>query len=254
MRFEAKVVGKMRIDPEKYVVLDHARLCNVDYSGRKFQQFCTIGCRMEGCHFQNVRINDAQFGAGRENSEFIQCVFDGARMKRVSGGPSRFVRCSFRNVDIRHWIARAVELVDCVFTGRLRETVFNGRVPEELRGYIGRSINEFDGNDFSNTDFVDVGFRTGVDLTKQKLPSGPEYLYLPDAESSLRRARLELLGWDASECRRVAMTMLSGMERDVLDGQAQLLLRASSYYPYKSLPREAVDALFASLRRARDDE
>lgn len=43
---------------------------------------------------------------------------------------------------------------------------------------------------------MDVAFRTGIDLTKQRLPAGDEYVYLEDAESAVRRARIAFNAWD----------------------------------------------------------
>ena len=48
------------------------------------------------------------------------------------------------------------------------------------------SRNEIEDNDFSRAKLIDVAFRTGVDLTKQRLPSGPECTYLDVAASALR--------------------------------------------------------------------
>jgi hypothetical protein len=171
-------------------------------------------------------------------------------MNMGPGGYSRFVRCSFRNVDLRNWICFEVELVDCVFSGRLRRAVFNGTVRKEKQVLLGREHNEFHGNDFSAIDLIDVGFRTGIDLTQQRLPTEPEYLYLPDAAAAVERARSELIDWEEPEpgLRRVALQWIDDLEQDVRDGQQQLFLRADDYYGYSSLPRGAVDKLFSVLR------
>src|SRR5580692_400504 len=85
MRFEARSKGRISIRDDQCVVLDHARLSREYYSGRKLIQFASIGSRLEGCHFDNIRIQSAAFGGGRETSEFIECVFDGARMNMGPG-------------------------------------------------------------------------------------------------------------------------------------------------------------------------
>jgi uncharacterized protein YjbI with pentapeptide repeats len=149
MRWEARVVGKVHIPPEKMIVLSHARLNRENYSGRDLLQFSSLGCRFEDCDFTGIRIMDASFGSGREMSEYIDCAFDGARIQYLGGGYARFERCSFRNVHLHGWKCSAVELVDCVFSGVLRESIFNGTVPEEYRVYVKRDRNEFRGNDFS---------------------------------------------------------------------------------------------------------
>lgn len=90
----------------------------------------------------------------------------------------------------------------CTFSGRLRKAVFNGTVPHDTRAMLGREHNEFGGNDFAAMDLLDVAFRTGIDLSKQRLPSGPEYLYLPAAADAIQRARAEVLGWHDLDLRR----------------------------------------------------
>jgi uncharacterized protein YjbI with pentapeptide repeats len=220
-----------------------------DYSYRKLMQFGTIGSCLEKCKFDGAQIDCAQFGAGREMSEFIDCSFDGARMEMGPGGCARFVRCSFRDVSLHNWMCFEVELIDCVFSGRLRRGIFNGTVRAEKRVFLGREHNEFHGNDFSNMDLIDVTFRTGIDLTQQRLPSGSEYLYLTDAAAAVERAKSGLIGWQGDqELRRVALVIVDGLQKSVERGQRQMLLRADDYYGESVLPRESVHRVFSLLR------
>jgi hypothetical protein len=112
----------------------------------------------------------------------------------------------------------------------------------------GRAGNEFHGNDFSAMDFRDVAFRTGIDLTKQILPSGEDYFYLPHAASAVAQAKSRIASWDNDEMRRAARAMIQGLEYELSGGQQQLLLRASDSYGISAIPRKAVDELFALLR------
>ena len=43
-----------------------------------------------------------------------------------------------------------------------------------------RTRNQIEGNDFSRADLHWTGFRGGVDLTRQRFPTGPEYMLLLD--------------------------------------------------------------------------
>jgi|HubBroStandDraft_6_1064221.scaffolds.fasta_scaffold321952_2 hypothetical protein len=248
MRIETRSKGRMTILDDQRVVLDHAKLHGEDYSGRRLLQFASIGSHLRACNFDKVRIQSASFGSGRETSEFVECTFNGARMDMGPGGFSRFVRCSFRDVTIRDWICLSVEMIDCKFSGRLETAIFNGTVPEDIRALIGRASNEFHGNDFSAMDFRDVGFRTGVDLTKQILPSGEDYLYLPHAASAVAYAKAGVASWDDQEMRRGAGAMIQGLEYALLGGQQQLLLRPSNSYGISGIPRKAVDGLYALLK------
>ncbi|MFI7603476.1 hypothetical protein [Actinoplanes sp. NPDC049681] len=103
----------------------------------------------------------------------------------------QFVR-DIRDVDIRGLGDDHLELVDCVFTGKLRTTVFwdaapqpeaekryqwalrlfarEGRPePSDYRKLARRPSNEFRGNDFSGAELIDVSFR-GIDLSQQRRP------------------------------------------------------------------------------------
>ena len=232
-------------DDRKRVVLDHEELRGVDFSGRNLAQLSASGSRLEACRFDRCRIEDASFGARRETSEYVECSFDGARIHFGPGGYVRFVRCSFRDVDLRDWFCFTVELIDCTFSGRLRKAFFNGTVPEDKRPSAGRKRNDFVGNDFSAMTLIDVGFRTGIDLAQQKLPSGPDYIYLPDAADAVQRARAIVVGWDDLSLRQPALTLVNLLEEDVVAGQRQLLLRPADY---ANLGKEAVDAVMALLR------
>ncbi len=248
MRIEARSKGRITITADQRVVLDHARLDSENYSGRTLLQFASIGSHLRACNFDKVRIQSASFGSGRETSEFVECTFNGARMDMGPGGFSRFVRCSFQDVTVRNWICFAVEMIDCTFSGRLDTAIFNGAVLEDEQALIGRASNEFHGNDFSAMDFRDVSFRTGIDLTKQILPSGEDYLYLPRAASAVAQAKSRVARWDDGEMRRGAGAMIQGLEYALLGGQQQLLLRASNSYGISGIPRKAVDGLFALLK------
>lgn len=248
MRIEARSKGRITITADQRVVLDHARLDGEDYSGRTLLQFASIGSHLRACNFDKVRIQSASFGSGRESSEFVECTFNGARMDMGPGGFSRFVRCSFQNVTVRNWICFAVEMIDCTFSGRLDTAIFNGTVLEDEQALIGRVSNEFHGNDFSAMDLRDVSFRTGIDLTKQILPSGEDYLYLPHAASVVAKAKSRVARWNDEEMRRGAGAMIQGLEYALLGGQQQLLLRASNSYGISGIPRKAVDGLYALLK------
>ena len=247
MKYQAKIVGRKDIPQDQRVVLDHVQLTGEDYSGRKLSQFCTIGCRLEGCRFMKVRIEDSQFGSGREMSEFVECIFDGARLVGV-GGRSRFVRCSFRDIDASNWIFNRAELIDCTFSGRLRQAIFSGTVPQQFRADSGRERNEFRGNDFSGMDLVDVTFRAGIDLTQQRLPSGRKYVYLPDAGKIVDGARSDAATWPESKDQKTAMVILNALADEVKAGQKQLLLRPDDWFGLDSLTRDGVEKVFALLR------
>jgi hypothetical protein len=222
-----------------------------EYSLRRIEKFTAIGSRLERCRFDNARIIDASFGAGREMSEYVECNFDGIDIGHA-GGHARFVRCSFRDVVIGEWLAQSTELIDCTFSGRLGWAMFFGRIPiEEVRKFLHRERNEFRGNDFSDMKLFGVDFGGGIDLMQQRLPSGPEYLYVADAASAVARLQTRLEEWNSNpEARRAALIIADTFTKIVKGGQQQLFLQPGAYYRMseKTFPREALDKVFGLLR------
>jgi uncharacterized protein YjbI with pentapeptide repeats len=143
-----------------------------DWSGQDLNHFVPVGCRFEGCRFDNANLFDVCFGGGMEDSVYINCTFDRSTIRATAAGNARFTSCTFRNVDIQEFFALRVEMVDCEFSGIVRKAYFNGTVPQESAAVLKRTRNVFQGNDFSKAQLIDVAFRTGIDLTLQKLPPG----------------------------------------------------------------------------------
>lgn len=252
MRVKAKVVGHINIPEDKRIVLENKQVRGEDFSRRELMQFCSIGCHFETCRFENVCIGDAQLGSGRDMSQYVECSFDGLRFNH-GGGHARFVRCSFRDVNLHSWFARTTELIDCVFSGRLNTAIFCGSIPTaEERAFLGRVRNEFRGNDFSALRMVDVDFVDGIDLTRQKLPLGPEYYYVAEAAPVMAKVKSDLESWNTSpEVLRAALIIVDGFKRIVDEGQRQLFFQSSTYYRISkdTFPREALDKVFEIIQR-----
>jgi len=145
---------------------------DVDWSGQDLNHFVPVGCRFESCSFENTNLLDVCFGGGREDSIYINCSFDRATIQATAAGNAHFASCTFRNADILEFFAFCVEMVDCEVSGIVRKAFFNGTVPDDRAQALRRTRNVFERNDFSNARLVDVAFRTGIDLTLQKLPLG----------------------------------------------------------------------------------
>lgn len=259
-KIEARVVGRAKLRPERELTFENATVRGEDFSGRKLDYFGVTNSTFESCRFDRVRLKHCSFGSGRKQSVYRDCSFDGAKLRMGIGGHYRFERCSFRDVDLWEWFCFEVEIVDCVFTGKLRGVVFNGRVQDSAydplkdeeydpRVLLGRERNEFHGNDFSGAELLDVGFRTGIDLTKQRLPSGPDYLYIPDGERTFHRARSEAIGLKNLEVRQVVLRWLDSRLDEVREGQNQFLFRPKDYYGFGGMKRDVLDAYFGLLRR-----
>lgn len=176
---------------EERVVLAEVDLTRADFSGRRMKYFTAGASRFTECDFSGVQVSHGgSFGGGGQYTEYSGCVFDRARLTRVSAGRATFVHCSFRDVRIRDMFSHDAEFIDCLFTGRIQGAVFNGR-PASYEGMVPnpKKILEFRGNDFSGAVLEDVGFRTGIDLSQQSLPTSQDYILLLGAGPVLRHAQ-----------------------------------------------------------------
>jgi hypothetical protein len=118
------------------------------------------------------------------------------------------------------------EFVDCTFSGKMNKGWFHGTVSDEqMRKALGRDRNEIRGNDFSGMELIDVAFRTGVDLTQQRLPTSPEYVFLLDARASLDEAAELVTRWSDATHSLPVLKNLNSLASGLAGGQAQLLLR-----------------------------
>lgn len=218
-------MGKTTVRPEDVLKLWDQNVVGGDFSDRRLLKFHTMRSRFERCKFERLRVEDATFGSGPTQSVYVECSFDGSRLRAPSPGNARFERCTFRDVRLSGFFAFQLEFVDCLFTGRAEKCVFNGAPLERRRRDVGREVNEFSGNDFSGMELRDVGFRTGVDLTKQRLPTGPPYVYLPHAEVEIARVRAVVSRWADDGARSDALALLRWLEGEAKGDQEQLFLQ-----------------------------
>lgn len=224
LEIQARSLGHVHVRESDFLKFDNEQRQGEDFSSRKLKGFSAHGCKFVSCRFEKMRIESGSFGSGRKISEYVDCSFDGSRISRIAGGYTRFERCSFRDVDLRKWFCFDVEMIDCTFSGKMNECVFNCTPRDENQQLIRGKQNEFHGNDFSAMKLEGVSFRTGIDLSKQKLPVGPEYLYLPDAEVAVRQVRAEVITWRDLELRQQALATIRVLEFELEGGQRQLLL------------------------------
>jgi hypothetical protein len=246
MKITAHSMGYFPIPEHECLVLENQVLERMQLSDRRLVQFAAVGSRFLACTFEKLRVERASFGAGTQMSEYTDCKFDGSQFRSASAGRARFVRCSFRDVTLADMFSFTAEFIDCTFSGKLRGVVFNGTVPYEDQASLGRTRNEFRGNDFSEMDLFDVAFRTGIDLEQQRLPSGRDYVLVRESAAVLREVRAAVLNIEDSETRKDALVLVEVLELETQGGQQQLLLNPASFH---LMPRKSVDAVFLALRR-----
>lgn len=235
---------------ENRLVFDHKEIHGEDYSGLEFKAgFCAIASRFMDCKFERMKFGDyvPSFGEGFSRSEYIRCSFDGTKLKQPMGR-ARFVECSFRDVHLQKCNSRYFEFVDCVFTGKISQSVFWAAplpfdIADEKKHH--RKIiksNEFCGNDFSGAELIDVGFRLGIDLRLQTLPTGERYIYAEHGLEAIDRARMVLESWEDDDAKSWYFALLDICKENTSEGQAQIFITDS--------PRGCWNAYWPRFREA----
>jgi hypothetical protein len=85
----------------------------------------------------------------------------------------------------------------------------------------------------------------------QRLPGGPEYVYVPNARAAIASARREVIGWTDLKRRREALSLIRTLEFETEGGQEQLFLRPASLSGPGS--REVDQVVFDLLRATRGE-
>lgn len=212
-------------EPERAdaVRLHNAVLEGADFSGRNLTTFSVAESRLTRCRFNEVRAPVGSLGGGYRATYYVDCHFDGMKLKKVLPGRATFLACSFQDVHIGEFYAQNAEFVDCVFSGTLKKAIFSA-VPLEYDERLGRKTNEYRGNDFSRAHFGDVSFRRGVDLGKQRLPVGPEYVYIGAADAAVARAEAAIESWSDEYSAKNVQIVLRVLKLEIARGQRDLFV------------------------------
>lgn len=219
------MVGTQASAPGDRVLLKAGTYLGEDFSGRRLSDLTIVESRFDSCHFDRIVTETAIFGAGRAQSVYTDCSFVGLKVQQaIPVGNARFVRCDFRNVNLKKWFSHAAEYVDCVFSGTIQKAVFDGEVSSADREFLSRSHNEFSGNDFRGVTLRDVSFRTGVELHRQLLPGPPEYTLVEDLDAGIAAAEQEVATWDDAKLQARARAWLNVSRGDLAKGQGQILV------------------------------
>lgn len=196
------------------VLLQRATIADVDLSRATFDRIAPSACTFVRCDFRTASLDrrlQPLFKARRRNV-FRDCRFDGADLRSIDPGGSRFERCMFDGADLHGWSAVAAEFVECHFAGKIEHVRFYGRPWGQTADFLPhRTVNEFRGNDFRGVELVDVVFLTGIDVGKQRWPEGDEYIHLDRIHQRLTRGRAEILRWKDLEARGEALQMVQSL-------------------------------------------
>jgi hypothetical protein len=189
-----------------------------------------IDSHLSHCTFSNIHARSVSLGGGLTQSTYADCVFEDCSWIFATVGNVRLSRCEFHRCRLSDLVGTKLEMVRCTFDQTsIRKGVFHGIQSSAVPGHPTRKRNEFSENDFSGADLIDVDFRGGIDLTRQRLPTGGGYLFVGDTCRALEVAKQLLsLPLSAVEMQRVQSEIFS-LQRYCSSGQTTQLLRLSDW-------------------------
>lgn len=197
------------------VLLQRATIGDVDFSRAAFERLAPSACTFDRCDFRKATLDRRLLPLfkARQRNTFRECRFDGADLRSIDPGSSRFERCVFDGADLQGWNAVAAEFIDCHFGGVVAHARFYGRPwgPTATDLDPHRTLNEFRGNDFREAELTDVAFLMGIDIGKQRWPDSDEYVRLDRIHQRLTRGRTEILRWKDLEERGEALQMVQSL-------------------------------------------
>jgi uncharacterized protein YjbI with pentapeptide repeats len=194
------------------------------FRGQSWKAWSAEQCEFRDCDFSDMSIADMSFGVGRSPTRYQGCKFDKSIYRTISGTFARFTDCSFLDVNLEDVQFRVTSFVRCKFSGRIVNVAFWGSVPPTLSRYYGQQRNDFVDNDFSQSAFCGSAFKGGIDLARQRLPSGPDFVVLRADDQARNTLAEESAKWSASD-RSFAEMILSILEGEASLGQDRVFLR-----------------------------
>jgi hypothetical protein len=237
-----KLKPKVRVRKVGKVSPAHLNVFTMKGEARKDERFekarwtaiSISASHLERCSFDDVHSESANMGGGLTQSTYTDCLFQDCDLVFGVIGNARFTRCRFLRCRLSHIFGTQLEMIDCAFPETsIRKAVFHGTF-SALKGSPARDRNIFSGNDFSEADLVDVNFRGGIDLTKQILPSGSDYIYISDTQIAAKIAAESAaeLGPSSPDTKR-AKSLQRMLEFYHSHGQNQQLLRLPGHNELK---------------------
>lgn len=234
------------VEGQRCLTIENADYRRRDYSNQTLRSVCIINSKFTNCCFDRLVVKpyDVCFGAGKTSSFYVDCSFDHCKFTYVSG-IAKFVRCTFRNVVIHEMFATGMEFVNCLFSGKLKKAVFYGKIIDEKRClFLKREFNQFEGNDFSQCNIKDIGFRGGIDFHKQKMPVNDNLLYIYDPDF-IGHAKNRLLHLAHKGYQRDLLVKIECMELNLRGGQKHFFLDLNEYARSET-EKEEIISLFKS--------
>jgi hypothetical protein len=240
---EVRVVGKVapltvhtftgprqggRLELLEGVVFRNAQFMEVNMGASRPAHFLAYESLFERCDFSRAGFASGALSVG-ERTTYRGCDFRSANLRRIFAGSARFEECDFGGANLNDWGPESAEFIDCRFEGVLRDTRFSGRPTPPDDAQMTAKANEFHGNDFSACELRGVDFRRGIDLERQRLPAGDDYVFIRDRAEGIARARQAISEWREEAAREKALMILNVFSEEPYKDQKQLFIRTADF-------------------------
>jgi len=209
----------------------------IDCSFRKTKVRATrsFATNYQGVDFTEMDAGELAFGSfsKQKGTEYRDCDFSGAKIRRGSAYYTLFERCGFRKVFLKDIHFDGSVLSDCKFSGHLEDVRIWGPITSESEANPAPR-NLVRSNPLRNVDFSEctahgLEFKIDVDLSSVRLPSEDEHLFVWYPRRTYSRA-LELVknepwaGLKTNDGKGMSMTeFLQFLTTEELRGRETLL-------------------------------
>ncbi|MGC2028528.1 MAG: hypothetical protein WA642_00760 [Steroidobacteraceae bacterium] len=226
-KVRARAIGRIPSSHFNQLTIHSESRADVVFENVRWDAISVIASNLVGCTFKDVHAESVNLGEGLTQSTYTDCIFEGCNFAFGAIGNVRLARCSFNRCRLFNFIGTKLEMIDCTFPEtRIQKAVFHRIFHSAVPGHIARDSNEFSGNDFSAANLIDVDFRGGIELEKQVLPGGSEYIFVADTHlaSELAHELIAEVVQGSPDAKRL-QSIRRMLERDHSTGQKQQLLR-----------------------------
>jgi hypothetical protein len=226
-KWQARSKGRIPLSHMNGLTLRDESRVGERFENLRLDYISVITSHLNRCVFSNILAHSVCLGGGATQSTYADCVFEDCDWIFSVVGKVRILRCEFNRCRLSNLFGTNLEAIGCSFNHTtIKKGVFHGTGSSAVAV---AQTNEFRDNDFSEADLIDVDFRGGIDVSKQRLPMGGEYVFIGDTCQALEVLNEMLsLPLSAIELKRVQLETLS-LRRYCSSGQLSQLLRLSSW-------------------------
>lgn len=215
---------------DKLLFLKNKEYFNEDFSGKDLLGFYIMESCFHSCKFENLIVKCMCFGGGKKQSVYTNCSFNRSELNGPTGGNARFENCTFHDMILTDFYFHKCEFINCSFTGKLRQIVFQSRIYQDDLSLTNRDKNEFSENNFIGAEFSDVRFEGEVDFSKLQLPKTDKYIMIRNGLKVFEEFKRELIESNDENLKKCSYGLFMSLRKLIVqDGQDDYFLELNDY-------------------------